>query len=298
MVGDDGLVSRHPLTVDDLAQLERLAVTCGRAEDGDLSFVGPMAADYTGALPQPLWFDHGRLVGGLVLQGLDHELEGTPLVHPGYRRRGIGRVLLGAVATAGVARGIDRMLLAAVETMASGRAFAAAIGAAYRFSEYRMALVAPPEARPAVADQIEVRPVEAATFPVFARLCAALGSGDEAHQYRRFADELARPDRRLYLAWLGDTPVGTVRAVRVAGEVFITTLGVLPEHRRRGLGRQILTQLIARLTAAAWGTILLEVATDNRQALALYQSCGFREVTAYAYYELRLTSAPRPDIAG
>jgi ribosomal protein S18 acetylase RimI-like enzyme len=34
--------------------------------------------------------------------------------------------------------------------------------------------------------------------------------------------------------------------------------------------------------------IFLEVASENDRALALYKSCGFKEVTVYDYYALPL----------
>jgi ribosomal protein S18 acetylase RimI-like enzyme len=43
---------------------------------------------------------------------------------------------------------------------------------------------------------------------------------------------------------------------------------------------------VAALRAAGAGPILLEVATDNRAALGLYHACGFRQVSAYAYFHL------------
>lgn len=58
---------------------------------------------------------------------------------------------------------------------------------------------------------------------------------------------------------------------------------VSPDHRRRGLGRAVMAAL------AAWGaeqgatTAYLQVLSDNRPALALYESMGFQVHHAYAY---------------
>jgi ribosomal protein S18 acetylase RimI-like enzyme len=47
----------------------------------------------------------------------------------------------------------------------------------------------------------------------------------------------------------------------------------------------MLTQIVAIL-AAEGKPLRLEVETQNRNALSLYISCGFREITAYRYHAL------------
>jgi len=53
---------------------------------------------------------------------------------------------------------------------------------------------------------------------------------------------------------------------------------VLPERRRRGLGRSLIRECGA--VAAAWGhaELVLEVEAYNRAALALYEDDGFQEL--------------------
>ena len=78
--------------------------------------------------------------------------------------------------------------------------------------------------------------------------------------------------------------VGKVHTHLHDGEGWISGLGVLPEHRRRGYGRAMLRLAVASLAAQRPGTIALEVATENDGALSLYRSCGFEVVTGYDYY--------------
>jgi ribosomal protein S18 acetylase RimI-like enzyme len=285
---DHGLSTRSRHTPDDLAAIAALAAACGAHEGVDLAFVGEMAAAYEGDLPCALYHDQGHLVGAVALQGAGEDLEATLLVHHAHRRRGIGRALLATIVAAAGQRGLPGLLLVGAAGAPSAAAFAAAVGARYRFSEERMALLAPPEAAPTAAPSLDLRPVTAADFPLFARVTAAVTGVPEVAPHRHFASDLARPDRRLYLAWHAGEPVGTVRASRQMGETHITTLGVLPAWRRRGLGRQILIQVIARLEADGWRPLVLEVATDNQRALALYHARGFRAISGFAYYHLAL----------
>ena len=99
---------------------------------------------------------------------------------------------------------------------------------------------------------------------------------------------LASPSDYYYLAHLDGTPIGSIRASIVGNDVSLYGFGVLPAYRGRGLGREILSRMVETLLAANYDRIGLEVETENRNALGLYLSCGFRVVTTYGYYQLEL----------
>lgn len=63
----------------------------------------------------------------------------------------------------------------------------------------------------------------------------------------------------------------------VAGEGYVLNVAVLPEARRRGLGRALVGQLLCRARARA-NFLSLEVRESNRAAIALYASLGFETV--------------------
>jgi ribosomal protein S18 acetylase RimI-like enzyme len=62
----------------------------------------------------------------------------------------------------------------------------------------------------------------------------------------------------------------------------ILGMGVVAEHRHRGLGRRLLVEALAR--GRSLRRIELIVRTDNTAAIALYRSCGFEvEGTCRSY---------------
>jgi ribosomal protein S18 acetylase RimI-like enzyme len=103
------------------------------------------------------------------------------------------------------------------------------------------------------------------------------------------AEHLNEPGSRMYLAFVDDVPIGVVGALTEQRGVYIRGLGVLPEHQGRGYGRAILARTIALYVAEGHRHLALDVATENRNALALYQSCGFVETNRYDYYEVDLS---------
>lgn len=72
---------------------------------------------------------------------------------------------------------------------------------------------------------------------------------------------------------------------RIAGFVFvllnedgaahITTLGVAPEHRRRGIARRMLVHLDTALKMKGISTVVLEVRVSNFHAQELYLGAGY-----------------------
>jgi ribosomal-protein-alanine N-acetyltransferase len=79
----------------------------------------------------------------------------------------------------------------------------------------------------------------------------------------------------------------------MAGEAEILTLAVRPEHRRRGVARD-LVEAAAALAGLTAGSVFLEVADDNAAGLALYAGAGFTPVGRRAGYYAR-SGAPAVD---
>ncbi len=63
--------------------------------------------------------------------------------------------------------------------------------------------------------------------------------------------------------------------VKEQNSAHITTIGVAPEHRRRGIAQALLEHMEKALIAREVGTIMLEVRVGNTTAQDLYKRCGF-----------------------
>lgn len=72
--------------------------------------------------------------------------------------------------------------------------------------------------------------------------------------------------------------VGYICLWEVADELHVTNVAVHPEARRRGIARALLESVFARARAAGARMVLLEVRPSNGEAIALYESFGFRSV--------------------
>jgi ribosomal-protein-alanine N-acetyltransferase len=64
----------------------------------------------------------------------------------------------------------------------------------------------------------------------------------------------------------------------VQDEVHVLNVAVAPEHRRRGVGRAVMDEVLARGRHRRCCLATLEVRRSNEAALGLYKSLGFRTV--------------------
>ena len=64
----------------------------------------------------------------------------------------------------------------------------------------------------------------------------------------------------------------------------IKRMFVRPGHRGEGLGRRILERLEARARSRGIGLLRLETGIDQREAIGLYESMGFRECPPFGPY--------------
>lgn len=84
---------------------------------------------------------------------------------------------------------------------------------------------------------------------------------------------------------------GFVLARVAADEAEILSLAVAPAERGRGLARRLLETAMHDLAARGARRLFLEVAADNRAALALYGGLGFTEVGRRRHYYRRRDGA-------
>lgn len=94
--------------------------------------------------------------------------------------------------------------------------------------------------------------------------------------------------REQYLAVLNNEIIG-VGSVNLEGEdVSIFGLGVLPEYRGKGYGKELLHLIVERLLERGRTEITIEVDSDNANALMLYKKTGFHIEVAYEYYSVKV----------
>ncbi len=226
-------------------------------------------------------------------------------VHPAFRRRGHGRRLVEAARVLVARQGLEELSLWGDRSRAEAAAFIDALGAIYRSSLWQCVLT---------ADRI----VPAAVFPTDV-VVRAVRPGDDDDRYvelinRAFADHPSplswpgdyireihgRPDFDpagvLVVAPASDPEhlVGFCRTLELPSDDDhrrgeIGAVGLLPEWRGRGLGRQLLRWGVAYLRSVGLAGVELTVEARNERALELYRQEGFEATVEWPHWVVPAT---------
>ncbi len=100
-------------------------------------------------------------------------------------------------------------------------------------------------------------------------------------------DELGQPESRYYVVAERDGRVeGYAGIMVILDEVHVNTIGVRASAEGRGLGRALLSEVLAEGYRRGARRATLEVAVSNERARELYQRFGFAPVgVRRRYYE-------------
>ncbi len=287
-----GIVVQAGLSDTDHEHVEQLVAVCNAHEGLNVrvnTMVPSPGAPY--ASRQFVARRDGEIVGFASLDG-DTDCEASGVVHPEHRRMGVGRRLVEAVAQAWKDGGGQTLLLVSEDASESGKAFLARIGAQYRFAEHLMELDVEAARRQMNREgTLELRRADITDAHTIAQLAATTHGDDIELARQRVERHMRELGFIYYIGLVQGEPIGSLRVERIDGIDYIYAFGVLPQARGRGYGRQILEGVIREILAGEQPRLRIEVQTDNRNALGLYQSVGFKELVTYGYYEYVMRNA-------
>jgi [ribosomal protein S18]-alanine N-acetyltransferase len=127
--------------------------------------------------------------------------------------------------------------------------------------------------------QLKLRPMTVSDLDDVLTLEFAL-FGEEAWSRQMLAGELSQqPASRYYL--IAEDPAGTVVGyaglLAAGGQADVLTIAVSTAHWGRGIGSQLLEELLTEAVRRGCTEVFLEVRADNMRAQRLYQWWGFTE---------------------
>jgi len=275
---------------EDISSLQKLCLEVDKTAlklelDYKLSRVAENG-EKTNNINEFMYYDGNTLIGyiGIGDYGGD-TIEVNGMVHPEYRRKGIFRRLFSLVKAEWEKRKSTTMLLLSDNKSISGLEFIKSTDAKYHNSEYEMVLKADGKIDLSLknltlrkANNNDAKEIAEHDYICFGR--------------ERKEEEIYMPEEEekfgsiTYIAEIEDKAIGKVRIEVIDGIGGIYGLAVLPEYRRKGYGREILTQAVEMLKEGNPKSIMLQVVVINENALNLYKSCGFEETYTMDYYEL------------
>jgi [ribosomal protein S18]-alanine N-acetyltransferase len=130
---------------------------------------------------------------------------------------------------------------------------------------------------PAPPTVYAVQPLALSSLDEVLRLNFRCFENGENYTKHTFSYLLSQPNALCFQVVTAEKRMAGFLCVLVGedGIAHITTIGVAPEHRRRGLAECLLDHLDQALIERGISSVVLEVRVGNRAAQRLYKACGF-----------------------
>lgn len=233
-----------------------------------------------------MFYEGNILVGyvGICSFGGD-VLEVNGMVHPDFRRKGIFTRLFSLVKYEFTKRDINEMLLLCDNNSIGGIEFIKSCCKDYHHSEYDMNLDMDETHKLNYnlvfrqATHEDVKRIEKENFEFFYEYELEGIYGNE-----KYSCDLSNC---TYVIEVDNVVIGKSRLEINDNIGGIYGLEVLPNFRGKGYGRELLIQSIKKLKESNVKSITLQVESNNKNALNLYKSCGFKENYTMDYYSLK-----------
>ena len=233
-----------------------------------------------------MYYDENKLIGYI---GIGHfggdAIEVNGMVHPEYRRRGVFKRLFSLVKDEWGKRELQKMLLLSDHKSISGLGFIKHTCADYDNSEYEMYLRGEAK-QDLMLNNVHLRKATNNDAKEVARQNANYFGVEYKEEDVLMPEDEEKHGMVIYMAEVDNKTIGKVH-LEIGDTVSgIYGLGVLPEYRGKGYGRETLTRAIEKLKENNAKDIMLQVVVKNINALNLYISCGFEETSTMDYYKI------------
>ena len=233
-----------------------------------------------------LYYIDGQLVAYIGLCSFGgQEVEISGMVHPDFRKQGLFTELFDLLKEEIIRRKPFDVLLLCDRQSTSGTGFILKNKGVYKFSEYEMIL-----------DQSEY--LEKNMHRGLLKLRKA--SNKDADEIRRqnaiyfgtdiesvdmvLPEEEAKNNFYIYMAEVDGKIIGKTNINYSDGVAGIYGLGIIPDYRGKGFGRDLLNMSVEKSLEMKATEVMLQVEVENKNALNLYNSVGFKTTSTMDYY--------------
>jgi ribosomal protein S18 acetylase RimI-like enzyme len=206
-------------------------------------------------------------------------VEVAGMVHPGYRRQGIGTRLLDEAIELCHGRGERHLLLVAPRTSPGARVLAESKGGVLEHSEHALDLDGAVTRGPS-DPSLSLRPASSGDISALVRILA-----DAFGQSPRPID-LDAPGVSMLVAERDGSIVATLGLEQSPVQWGIYGFAVAPHLQGAGIGRDLLRRVCRQANDAGVRRLHLEVEVNNDRALGLYTSLGFTRTSTEDYFEI------------
>jgi ribosomal protein S18 acetylase RimI-like enzyme len=267
------------LTTQQLKDIEQLQKECETHDHLQLKLNWEMLRKRESDQLDFFHYENDELVAFLGFYAFGSTVEVCGMVKPSERRKGHFHRLFQQGMEKVKQNRYKKILLNAPAGSDAAKAFLSKQGADYAFSEHQMEWQEKPLEE---TDGIILRQATLEDYEVRVRLSVTAFGVDE-EDARAMESKVFADNTDMLMIDVNEGTVGKIRVSREEGQAWIYGFSILPEHQGKGIGRKVLRRVIKEQSSTGY-SVHLEVETKNDHALGLYESVGFKVVSAQDYY--------------
>jgi len=233
-------------------------------------------------------YDDGELISVLsMLIPTQWEAEISAFTLPEYRRNGYFNKLLSKAVQELINFQVRSILFVCESQSISGKMVIDKLNTQYAFTEYLMRLK---QGRYTSKDSYRISLIKPNLKSLKMIIDISMRTFDESYEEAnsQINECLESEFRDQYLAVLEDKIIGLCSINQEEDEVSIFGLGILPEYRGKGYGKELLSIIVDNLRERGKLKIALMVTGENTSAIELYKQLGFQTAATIEYYRKKV----------
>ncbi|MBC2724900.1 GNAT family N-acetyltransferase [Desulfosporosinus sp.] len=234
-----------------------------------------------------LLYEKSKLISMLsMFIPTNHEAEITAYTLPKFRGKGYFKSLLGRAVEELRQFHVTDLLFVCESTSIPGKRVIRALKADYDHTEYFMRLN---KSRYTPLDTYRLMLLEAGQKDLERAITVNMRVFEDSYEESKsLIQNCFQSDiRKQYLAVLKDLIIGLGSANFAGEDVSIYGVGILPEFRFKGYGKELVHLIVDSVWQSGNSEITIEVHSENDNALTLYKKTGFYVQVAYEYYRIK-----------
>ncbi len=278
------LIRTHQLDFEQLRALEQLSAECKQHDENNIAMYRHLLDK---ARPTPcnvLYYKKDKLIGFLrPFFFYENACEIAVMVHPDFRRQGISFRMLQEIQLILNDHYVENIIFSVPQGLYTS--WLTQFGLSYQGSEYQMQYCN--TTLPLLEEKrFNIRPANHADIPTLCMIDKACFPLEQEDMPLRFYSLLADSGYTILMISLDGIPVGKAHILWQSDAARLSDIAVLPKAQGQGLGSAIINYCIAHVLKTNIHKIVLDVETNNRNALNIYRRLGFTINNAHDYWNM------------
>lgn len=267
------------LTNKELKQIKELHTLCQKLDGYDTHvYWNALMARPNNGFADFLFYVDGELAGYLGFFVFEQDsAEICGLVHPAHRQNKIFSRLFDEAQLEMKLLDLTHCFFVRHPSAKAAKQVYEKLGATYCMTEYKMLcakITQVPEL--AKSQKLKLKKATEADFELLAEMSAICFDVNPAEELERIELLKNEKNRGIYLALMGETPVGKVHYVHSDDETVLHDFCVLPVFQGQGITAHFLKKIVRHLFRYKSCPKSLMITSDKPKVIQLYKACGFR----------------------